>query len=209
MNSINQKVERLSLVVQSLGEHTKEIGQFTGTIGYISEQTNLLALNASIEAARAGEHGKGFAIVAEEVRKLAEQSALSSNHISSLITAIQDETKKAIESMNEATKEVVEGIEIVNTAGESFEQIQVSFSEVTNQIHEVSAAAQQISAGTVSVVESTHLISNLVEISTANTQNISAAIEEQLASGEEIAASSPTLSEIANESQKFIRNFKL
>jgi methyl-accepting chemotaxis protein len=209
MNSINQKVERLSLVVQNLEEHTKEIGQFTGTIGYISEQTNLLALNASIEAARAGEHGRGFAVVAEEIRKLAEQSSLSSKHISSLITTIQNETEKAIESMNEAAKEVVEGIVIVNTAGESFEQIQTSFNGVTNQIHEVSAAAQQISASTVLVVESTNLIANLVEQSTASTQNISAAIEEQLASGEEIAASSIALSEIANESQEFIRKFKL
>lgn len=209
INSINQKVERLALVVQSLEEHTKEIGQFSGTIGYISEQTNLLALNASIEAARAGEHGRGFAIVAEEIRKLAEQSSLSSKHISSLITTIQDETEKAIESMDEATVEVVEGIGIVNKAGESFEQIQISFDEVTNQIHEVSAAAQQISVNTVSVVESTTLIANLVEASTANTQNISAAIEEQLASTEEISASSAALSEIADESQRFIRNFKL
>ncbi|WP_409304084.1 methyl-accepting chemotaxis protein [Peribacillus sp. SCS-155] len=110
MNSINETFKVLSSKMHGLGERSEEIGNIIAVITGISEQTNLLALNASIEAARAGEHGRGFAVVAEEVRKLAEQSAFSAEQISKLISAMQNETRESITSMNSATNEVVSGI---------------------------------------------------------------------------------------------------
>ena len=138
MESINQKVDSLALVVKKLGDRSNEIGTITEVITSIADQTNLLALNAAIEAARAGEHGRGFAIVSEEVRKLAEQSAESAQQISQLISHIQDETKIAVESMESVSTEVVQGTDAVNEAGQSFSQIQLTVNDVTMKVEEVS-----------------------------------------------------------------------
>ncbi|OLN21518.1 methyl-accepting chemotaxis protein [Domibacillus antri] len=209
MNSINNTVHRLGEVISSLGRRSKEIGQIIEVITGISAQTNLLALNAAIEAARAGEHGKGFAVVADEVRKLAEQSSESAQQISQLVAAIQDETEKAVISMENATKEVVEGIGVVETAGASFGQIQHSVSEVAGQIQEISSAVQQMSAGTEQMVRSVTEMAELTELTAAGTQEVSAATEEQLASMEEISLSSSSLANMAEELQLLIGKFKV
>jgi methyl-accepting chemotaxis protein len=209
MNSIHQTVNGLAEVIKSLGERSKEIGQITNVITGIAEQTNLLALNAAIEAARAGEQGRGFAVVADEVRKLAEQSAQSAQQISQLISAIQEETNKAVQSMEAATKEVVAGIGVVDTAGESFKQIQSSINEVTTQIQEISAAIQQMAAGTEQMVQSMQLITKVAETSAAGTEEASATTEEQLAAMEEISSSAESLSHMAEELQTLIGKFKI
>lgn len=209
MNSINRTVTGLAEMVKGLGEHSREIGQIVEVITTIAEQTNLLALNAAIEAARAGEHGRGFAVVADEVRKLAEQSAESAQQIAQLISNIQAETNKAVQSMETGTKEVADGIGVVNEAGASFEQIQRSVNEVANQILEVSAATQQMSAGTVKVVNSIELITKVSESTSAGTQNVSAAAEEQLASMEEISSSATSLSRMAVELQEMVNRFRV
>jgi methyl-accepting chemotaxis protein len=116
MRLIHDTVQDLSKVIRGLGERSKEIGEIVAVITKISSQTNLLALNAAIEAARAGEHGRGFAVVADEVRKLAEQSAQSAQQISELITHIQKETLNAVQSMDQATKEVQSGLDVVDSA---------------------------------------------------------------------------------------------
>ncbi|MBA2875711.1 methyl-accepting chemotaxis protein [Thermaerobacillus caldiproteolyticus] len=209
MNSINETVNGLAGAIKGLGERSKEIGQIIEVITGIAEQTNLLALNAAIEAARAGEQGRGFAVVADEVRKLAEQSAQSAQQISQLISAIQEETNKAVQSMETATKEVAAGIGVVNRAGESFGQIQLAINEVTSQIQEVSSAVQQMAAGTEQMVQSMQFITQVAETTSSGTQEVSAATEEQLASMEEIASSATSLSKMAAELQSLISKFKV
>ncbi|WP_158553382.1 methyl-accepting chemotaxis protein [Peribacillus saganii] len=209
MTSINTTINSLGQVITDLGERSKEIGQIIEVITDISAQTNLLALNAAIEAARAGEHGKGFAVVADEVRKLAEQSSNSAQQIAQLISSIQGETNKAVSSMENAKKEVEDGIEIVEVAGISFKHIQQSVNEVASQIQEVSSAIQQMSAGTEQMVHSVQSITEITEMTASGTQEVSAATEEQLASMEEISASANALTNMADELQDVIGKFKV
>ncbi|WP_282199727.1 methyl-accepting chemotaxis protein [Collibacillus ludicampi] len=209
MNSIHHTVNGLAQVIQELNLRSHEIGQIVEVITDIAEQTNLLALNAAIEAARAGEHGRGFAVVADEVRKLAEQSAQSSQKIIALIGNIQNETRKVIHSMNATTKEVEAGIGVVNTSGRLFEQIQRSVNEVAKQIEEISSFSQQISIGAEQMIQSVTFISEVVETTASGTQNISAITQEQLASMEEISISAASLSRMAEELLQSIRKFKI
>lgn len=209
MKSINSTVNKLAEVIKVLGERSQEIGKITEVITSISAQTNLLALNAAIEAARAGEHGRGFAVVADEVRKLAEQSVGSSQQISQLIAHIQGETSKAVESMGTATREVLEGIDVVNTAGESFEQIQESVIVVARQIQEVSAAAEEMLASTNQVHQAISQVTEVAYQAASGTQNISAAAQEQFAAMEEIATSANSMSKMAEDLQTLIGTFKL
>lgn len=209
MNSINQTVAGLAEVVKGLGERSSEIGQIIEVITGIAAQTNLLALNAAIEAARAGEHGRGFAVVADEVRKLAEQSAVSAQQISHLISTIQEETRKAVASMEVATKEVVEGIGVVNTAGDTFVMIHDYVDEVTKQIQEVSSSVQQMAAGAQQMVESMQFITEVAETAASSTQEVSTSTEEQLASMSEISSSANHLSKMAEELQSLIGKFKV
>lgn len=208
MQSIHQSVNNLASAIATLGAHSNEIGKIVQAITDIADQTNLLALNAAIEAARAGEHGKGFAVVADEVRKLAEQSAQSANQIAELIASIQSETDKAVESMETTTKEVIEGIETVHLAGDSFREIQQSILKVNSQVEEVVAAVQQMAAGTQQVLEATEVVRAVANETAAGAQTVSASSEEQLASMEEIAASANSLASLSEELQEQIGKFK-
>lgn len=207
MGSINTTFDGLSGVIEGLGHRSNEIGQIIDSITAIAAQTNLLALNAAIEAARAGEQGRGFAVVADEVRKLAEESAQSAKQISGLISAIQTETARAVEAMKSATTEVQDGINVVHTAGGSFADITTAIGNVTGQIQEVSAAVEQMAAGTDQVVASIEQIHSISENAASGTENVSAASEEQMASMEEIAASSRSLAEMATQLQETTRRF--
>jgi methyl-accepting chemotaxis protein len=209
MTAIQDSIRQLADVIDGLGHHSQAIGQIIEVITGIAEQTNLLALNAAIEAARAGEHGRGFAVVADEVRKLAEQSSQSAQQIAELIQTIQTETKRAVESMDAGTREVQRGIAVVHQAGETFDRIQSSVGGVSEQIQEVSASAQQMSASTDQVEGVIHLISEVSELTAGGTQNVSAATEEQLAAMEEITSSANALSKMAEELQEMIGRFKV
>ncbi|SET54630.1 methyl-accepting chemotaxis protein [Oceanobacillus limi] len=209
MKVITDTVESLSGVVKGLGDRSTEINQIIEVITDIAEQTNLLALNASIEAARAGEHGKGFAVVADEVRKLAEQSATSTQQISQLIAAIQSETNQAVQSMETATKEVTEGIDVVNNAGASFTEIRASINEVSDQIQEVSAAVQQMASGADHIVASMKNISKVSESAASSSQEVYSSTEEQLRLMEDVTDSVNQLSKMAEESRKNTHKFKL
>lgn len=209
MNSINETVAKLSMVVEGLGTRSKDIGEIIEEITNIASQTNLLALNAAIESARAGEHGKGFAVVADEVRKLAEQSAISAGKITEMIALIQKETQIAVTSMEQTTSEVTNGIGIVNKAGETFGQIRMSVDDVASQIQKVSVAAVQITEGVKRVLQSEDKLAEIAEETATSTQNVAAATEEQLASMEEIAASADSLATLAEGLQKQIEFFKV
>jgi methyl-accepting chemotaxis protein len=209
MTLISQTVGGLAEVIKGLGEHSKEIHQIIEVITGISAQTNLLALNAAIEAARAGEHGRGFAVVADEVRKLAEQSAQSAQQVSRLIAHIQGDTDKAVKSMEIATKEVVSGIELASVAGESFAHIHATVNEVTTEIQKVSAAVQQIASGAEQTVHFMNAVREIAETASSGIQEVSAATEEQLASMEEISSSAHSLSKMAEHLQMLIGRFNV
>jgi methyl-accepting chemotaxis protein len=207
MNLINDNVSGLGSAITGLSERSIEIGRINEVITAIAAQTNLLALNAAIEAARAGEHGKGFAVVADEVRKLAEQSAISAKQITNLIAVIQNDTNQTIHSMNSTTKEVESGITVVEEAGKSFEKIEDSIKEVVLQINDVTGAINQLSSGTSQVATSIKIVKEIAEESAAKNQNVSAATEEQLASIEEIETSSTNLAKMSEQLQLLIRKF--
>lgn len=209
MSSIYAAIEELNSIIHGLEQQSEEIGQIVDTISGISAQTNLLALNATIEAARAGEHGRGFAVVANEVRKLAEQSAGSAQKISVLISTIQSETGKAVRSMERTSKEVESGIEVVNSAGQAFAQIEESVDNVAAQIREVTNEVQDLAAGTEIVFRSVEEINTSAQTSASGTQNIAAATEEQLASMEEISASSASLAQMAEDLYDNLNGFKI
>lgn len=209
INSISVTVNGLAETVKGLGARSNDIGQITEAITDIAEQTNILALNAAIEAARAGQHGSGFAVVAGEVRRLAELSARASQEIAQLIANIQEETSKVVQTMENATTEVEEGIGVVNSAGESFEEIQRSVKEVAVQIEEVSSSVLQVSVGTEQVVQSIWLIAQVAEETASGSQSVSASAEEQLASMEDISSSASSLSGMADRLRMLIGKFNV
>jgi methyl-accepting chemotaxis protein len=209
MTSIEQKVQVSAAVVEQLGERSKEIGLIVDTISGIAGQTNLLALNAAIEAARAGEQGRGFAVVAEEVRKLAEQSQEAAKQIADLIAGIQTDTTKAVTAMNEGTKEVALGTDVVNAAGKAFSRIAELIGRAADQISEISESINNIAGDSQKVVLSVKEIAEISKGTAGQSQTVSAATEEQSASTEEIASSSAALTQLAEELQEAVRKFKV
>ncbi|UHA60841.1 methyl-accepting chemotaxis protein [Metabacillus litoralis] len=207
MNAINEIVSKLSQTVYGLGKRSGEIDQIINVITDIASQTNLLSLNAAIEAARAGENGKGFSVVAQEVGKLADQSTVSANQISELISTIQKETKNMIQSMDKAKNEVSTGIKLVSQAGKSFENIQQSTHDVVDQFKEVSNEVDQMTANAQQMVKEVKQIEETTKQSALVTQNVSSATEEQLAAMEEISATSSSLSKMADQLQQSVKRF--
>ncbi len=159
MKSINEAVSSSSVSVQALGRRGEQIGQIIEVINDIADQTNLLALNAAIEAARAGEHGKGFAVVADEVRKLADRTTKATGEVSESITAIQTETTQAVQRMNHGTEQVKTGVEHATEAGLSLQQIVSSTSDVANMIQSIAAAVEQQSAASEQITQNIETIS--------------------------------------------------
>lgn len=209
MNSIQNTVEGLSGDIHNLGERSAEIGQILNAITSIAQQTNILSLNAGIEAVRAGEHGRGFLVVAGEIRKLAEQSTKSASQIAELVTAIQNDTKRAVHTMGVTTGEVTSGIQAVHSAGQAFTQIQGSVHSVTGQIQEVSSSIEQIAAGAEQIVVAMKAVTGVSESTVAGAQEVTASTEEQLASMEEVSASAKALSHMAEQLQAQIDQFKV
>jgi len=209
MANIETSVTNSAKVVAKLGERSKEIGQIVDTIAGIARQTNLLALNAAIEAARAGEQGRGFAVVAEEVRKLAEQSQNATKEIAALIGDIQQDTTEAVLTMDKGTSEAKKGTEVAYAAGQSFSEIALLISEVSDQIRDISAAIEQMASGSQQIVSSVKNIAQISKDFSGQAQTVSVATEEQTASIQEIAASSTDLSQMAGNLQAIVSNFKI
>ena len=208
MNSIHTSVAESNKMIKSLHMRSKEVSSILDVITGIANQTNLLALNAAIEAARAGEHGKGFAVVADEVRKLAEQSQQSAKEIHTIIQGIEHDTESSVHIMSRVTDDVQAGVKVSNEAIEKFNQILQSTKEITPQMEEVSATAQQISAAVQEVSATANELAIIAQENAATSEEVAAATEEQLASIEEISSSAKALSTMAEELREILSHFK-
>jgi len=209
MNVINHSVQKSATAIKTLENQSNEISLITNMIREISAQTNLLALNAAIEAARAGEHGRGFAIVAEEVRKLAEQSEKSANNISVLISKINEDTSLTVQSMDVVTENVEEGTKAVEEAGKYFESILKSIQGVVCQIEDVSSTSEEMSASseeiTAGVMESTMIANKAAKM----TDYVVEQTEEQENYIHDILASITELNKMASELDELVSKFEL
>ena len=208
MNAIADTVVSSSEVVAKLGERSKEIGNIVEVISGISGQTNLLALNAAIEAARAGEHGHGFAVVAEEVRKLAEESQNASKQIGDLIRAIQEETEEAVTAMETGRTEAEKGRENVAATGEGFSEILAMIRRIQENAGSIKATMDDLGQRATKIDTATGEIHDAASKVASESQTVSAATEEQAAGMEEIAASSRGLSDMAHELNTAAAKFK-
>lgn len=186
-----------------------KIEEITATIQSLSDQTNLLALNAAIEAARAGEAGKGFAVVADEVRKLAEQSSKSADNINDLINEIKGISRSAVDALNSSKLTIDEQNKVVGDTNAIFEEIMASINQLMDMIGNITTSIDDMSHMKDGIVETIHLISASAEEASASTEEISASTEEQLATMEEVTSFSETLNNLANELQSNINQFKI
>ncbi|MEW6723414.1 MAG: methyl-accepting chemotaxis protein [Bacillota bacterium] len=237
MDRIRHAVLEAAKEIRSLGTYSEQIGQIIQVISEIAEQTNLLALNAAIEAARAGEHGRGFAVVADAVRQLAERSAVSTKEIAKLVATIQAGIDRAVKGMDTGTHEVEGGSRLAAHAGKALDEIKQLVNGTTDQIQEISAATQQIVANTRVLVRAIDDVATIAEENSAATQqmaaysiqvagsadNIAAITEEAAASAEEVSASSEevtasvqhfaqaaqALFQLAGRLQQLVSGFKL
>lgn len=209
MNQISTSTNDTAQRIHSLNERSTAIADIVSVITDISDQTNLLALNAAIEAARAGEHGKGFAVVADEVRHLAEQSKQSADDIATLISEIQTDTKQAVVAMTRSSEDVSAGMNAVSEAGTGFTKINEAIVDISGQIMDITAVAQQMSASSTHIVSAMQQIATLSQDASGNSESVAAASEEQLASMQEVTAAAEALSERAEALLQEIRFFKV
>jgi methyl-accepting chemotaxis protein len=178
MNRISEVVSQSASAIFTLGQNSDKIGEIIQVIDDIADQTNLLALNAAIEAARAGEQGRGFAVVADEVRKLAERTTKATKEIAMMIKQIQKDTSSAVGSMELGTNEVEKGKKLVNKAGEMLGEIISSSQKATDSVILVAAASEEQSAASEQISKNLEAINNVTQESTAGIQQIARAAED-------------------------------
>ena len=192
MNRISDRVKESSRIMKELGVRSDQIGEIVGLINDVADQTNLLALNAAIEAARAGEHGRGFAVVADEVRKLAERTSHATKEISETIRAMQAETKKAVSSMEEGVTEVGTGTKEAARSGEALQEILAQINKVTGEINQIAVASEQETATTNEIAVSIQQISQVM-------QETSHRIQENANASSQLAGLSKGLKEMVGQ----------
>ncbi|WP_025115092.1 methyl-accepting chemotaxis protein [Lysinibacillus fusiformis] len=208
MNQINKQNIMTNEAMLLLESKSQEIGEIINVITSIAAQTNLLALNAAIEAARAGEQGKGFAVVADEVRKLAEESGNAANNISTLIGEIQLHTQNTVQIVNEGKSVVETGIRYVANAGKTFDEIAADVDMINNKLSSVSTEIQEINANTEILVNEILKTKDVTDQSSSYTEQVVAAAEEQSATMIEMTFASRSLAEMSQELQNLVSNFK-
>ncbi|AAR34750.1 methyl-accepting chemotaxis protein [Geobacter sulfurreducens] len=192
---IAERVKQTAGTVDALGRRSEQIGEIIGTIEDIADQTNLLALNAAIEAARAGEQGRGFAVVADEVRALAERTTKATKEISGMIKAIQNETKAAVQAMEEGVGEVEKGSVTSHKSGQALAEILDRINDVTMQINQIATAAEEQTATTGEI--------------TSNIQQISDVVQQTARGAEEVSAAAAQLAQQAHQLQNVVGNFRI
>jgi methyl-accepting chemotaxis protein len=178
MNRIAYRVKETAATVVNLGLRSDQIGQIVGTIEDIADQTNLLALNAAIEAARAGEQGRGFAVVADEVRALAERTSRATKEIGLMIKTIQTDTRDAVKSIEEGVHEVEQGTQDASRSGKALEDIFNQISDVTVQINQIATAAEQQSATSMEISRNIQQITDVIQTSAAFSHNSASSARE-------------------------------
>jgi methyl-accepting chemotaxis protein len=195
MNRIAEQVRTTAKTMEGLGARGDQIGEIVGTIEDIADQTNLLALNAAIEAARAGEQGRGFAVVADEVRALAERTTRATREIGEMIKAIQHETKNAVTAMERGVKEVESGTSEAAKSGEALQEILDQINNVVAQVNQIAVAAEEQTAITGEISNNIHQITQVVQGTASGAQ--------------ESATAASQLAGLAEELQRLVDQFKL
>jgi methyl-accepting chemotaxis protein len=195
VKEIAETVEESSRLIASLGERSKQIGEIINVIEDIADQTNLLALNAAIEAARAGEQGRGFAVVADEVRKLAERTAKATSEIGGMIGAIQNEVGKAVSSMSAATSKVDDGVRDVTVAGDALQKIVSSVENLNAMVVQIATATEEMSAVSETINSDIEHVANIGKETSAGSHQMS-----QAAHG---------LAQLASNLQNLVAQFKV
>lgn len=195
VRKISQTVSSLAEAMKALGDRSKQIGEIVNVIKDIADQTNLLALNAAIEAARAGEQGRGFAVVADEVRKLAERTGKSTTEISEMIVAIQNETAKAVQSMEEGTRTVESGVDLATQAGDALGKIVGSVSALQSTVQQIASATEEMTATAESI--------------SSDIEAVASAAKETSASAEEITHAANDLSILSSDLKADVDKFKI
>lgn len=209
MKNIAEQVSSSAKVVGELGKRSDEIGQIVEAISGIAGQTNLLALNAAIEAARAGEQGRGFSVVAEEVRKLAEQSSEAADSITKLIATIQKDTTSAVESIEQGNQSVKKGTKSVEETGAAFHDIEIQATKLTENVNKSIEDIIAVDASNKEILSAVGHVKEIATRSSENATSVSAATQEQSATMHEVADASGTLAELASEMQGEVAQFKL
>jgi methyl-accepting chemotaxis protein len=208
MKDINLFVDDSYSTITKLHNSSQAIENIIEVISAISAQTNLLALNASIEAARAGEYGKGFSVVANEVRKLAEQSSKSSKHIAELIKQNLEEAKRSVESMKKVKGSTEAGLDIVHNSNNVFTQIYESSKAVSDQIQEISSLAEELKSSSEKVNDSMFEMKTITEQSVRSTLHVASTTDEQHKLTEKTFEVSNDLSNLTSELDKIINRLK-
>ncbi|WBW94917.1 methyl-accepting chemotaxis protein [Oceanirhabdus sp. W0125-5] len=209
MNVISATTIDTNKVIIELNGMSQKIGDILEVISGISKQTNLLALNAAIEAASAGERGKGFTVVAEEVRKLAEHSQIATQEISELIIAMQSKTELVVLSMENTKEEVISGQSVIKDTGDIFNKILLSIKDTLNQINNVSSGMIRIEEKGQEANSSVNNVSEMIESFTSSTEEMNASAEEQAATSEENSATAEELGQMAIRLRELVQAFKI